>query len=121
LNELDIPFLGICLGLHIIAHHFGGEVGVGEVGGYAEVKIRILEEDPLFEGIPEEISVWASHADEVKKIPENFIHLAESEICQFESIKHPDNPIYGVQWHPEVYHSQYGVELYQNFIQICKR
>ncbi len=121
LDELDIPILGICLGLHIIAEHFGGEVKRGEVGEYSEVSIHLLKDDELFDGIPKVFDVWASHADEVKRIPEGFVHLAKSEVCEYEAIKHPQRPVYGVQWHPEVYHSEYGEEVYKNFIKICKR
>ena len=121
LDALEVPILGICLGLHIIAKHFGGEVKQGEVGEYSEVEIRLLEENELFEGIPESFTVWASHADEVKRIPEGFIHLARSDVCEYEAIKHPERPIYGIQWHPEVYHSEYGEEIYKNFIKICKK
>lgn len=121
LDELDIPILGICLGLHIIAEHFGGRVDTGNVGGYAEVHVKILQPDPIFEGMPETLKVWASHADEVKEIPEDFKHLATSDVCRYEAIRHPKKPIYGVQWHPEVYHTDYGEELYRNFIEICKR
>ncbi|AGK60865.1 GMP synthase (glutamine-hydrolyzing), N-terminal domain or A subunit [Archaeoglobus sulfaticallidus PM70-1] len=119
--ELDIPILGICLGLHIIAEHFGGKVGKGNIGGYAEVEVNILQDDELFNEIPSRIKVWASHADEVKEIPEGFIHLAKSDICNYEAIRHPDKPIYGIQWHPEVYHSSYGEEIYRNFIEICRK
>jgi len=121
LDSLDIPILGICLGLHIIAQHFGGEVRKGEVGEYSEVEIELLGENELFDNIPESFKVWASHADEVKKIPEGFVHLAKSDVCEYEAIKHPEKPIYGIQWHPEVYHSEYGEQIYKNFIQICKK
>jgi GMP synthase (glutamine-hydrolysing) len=59
--------------------------------------------------------------DEVKRLPEEFKRLAESDICQIEAMRHKKKPIYGVQWHPEVYHTEYGVEFYRNFIEICKR
>jgi GMP synthase (glutamine-hydrolysing) len=121
LDALEVPILGICLGLHIIAEHFGGKVEKGEFGEYSEVRIDLLGEEELFEGLPRSFKVWASHADEVKRIPENFIHLARSDFCKYEAIKHPDKPIYGVQWHPEVYHSEYGEEVYKNFVRICKR
>ncbi|MBO8182009.1 MAG: GMP synthase subunit A [Archaeoglobus sp.] len=121
LDSLEVPILGICLGLHIIAQHFGGEVRTGEVGEYSEVRINLLRKDELFEGIPESFRVWASHADEVIRIPDGFIHLARSDVCEYEAIKHPKKPIYGIQWHPEVYHSEYGEEIYKNFIAICKR
>ncbi len=120
-KELDVPILGICLGHQLIAKVFGGEVGKGKVGGYAEVKIKVVEEDEIFEGIPKEFRAWASHMDEVKKLPKDFKLLAKSEICEIEAMRHRSKPIYGVQWHPEVYHTEYGVEFYRNFVKICKR
>ncbi|RLI87560.1 MAG: GMP synthase subunit A [Archaeoglobales archaeon] len=120
-KELDVPILGVCLGHQLLAKIFGGEVGKGEVGGYAEVIVRIVEDDEIFEGLPRELRVWASHSDEVKKLPENFKLLAESDICKIEAMKHVEKPIYGVQWHPEVYHTERGVDFYRNFIKICKR
>ncbi len=120
-RELDVPILGICLGHQLLAKIFGGEVGKGERGGYSEVKVRIVEDDELFDGIPKEIKVWASHMDEVKKMPSNFKLLAKSDICEVEAMRHVEKPIYGVQWHPEVYHSEYGTEVYKNFVKICKK
>ena len=120
-KELDIPILGICLGHQLIAKVFDGEVGKGKVGEYAQVKVRIVEYNELFEGFPKEINVWASHMDEVKKMPADFKLLAESDVCKIEAMRHKAKPIYGVQWHPEVYHSEKGIELYKNFINICKK
>jgi len=119
--KLEIPILGVCLGHHIIAVAFGGEVGKGKVGGYAEVEVEILEQNEIFKGFPSKIKVWASHMDEVKRMPESFKLLAKSDICNIEAMRHKKKPIFGVQWHPEVYHSQFGVELYKNFIKICKK
>ena len=119
--KLEIPILGVCLGHHIIAVAFGGEVGKGKVGGYAEVEVGILEQNEIFKGFPSKIKVWASHMDEVKRMPESFKLLAKSDICNIEAMRHKKKPIFGVQWHPEVYHSQFGVELYKNFIKICKK
>ncbi len=120
-KNLDIPILGICLGHHIIALAFGGEVGKGKVGGYAEIEVDIIDKNEIFEGLPDRVKVWASHMDEVKKLPENFKLLAKSEICSIEAMRHKSKPIFGIQWHPEVYHTHYGVEVYKNFIEICKR
>ncbi len=120
-RELDIPILGICLGHHIIAKAFGGEVGRGNVGGYAEVEVTILDQDELFRGFPEKVRVWASHMDEVKRMPDDFKLLATSDVCRVEAMRHRTKPIFGVQWHPEVYHSQYGEDVYRNFIEICRR
>jgi GMP synthase (glutamine-hydrolysing) len=120
-KELDVPILGICLGHQLLAKIFGGEVGKGAIGGYAEVKVRIVKDDEIFEGLPKELKVWASHADEVKQMPEDFIVLAESDICKVEAMKHRSKHLYGVQWHPEVYHTEKGVNFYQNFVKLCKR
>ena len=118
---LEIPILGICLGHQLIAKTFGGKVGKGKIGGFAEVTIRIIKSDPLFDGLPKEIKVWASHNDEVKEVTNELNILAESEICKIEALKHKKRPIYGLQWHPEVYHTEYGKDIYKNFIEICKR
>lgn len=119
-KELEIPILGICLGHQLIAKVFGGEVGRGKMGGYAEVRVEVVEYDEIFEGIPRAFKVWASHMDEVKRIPDEFKILARSEICDVEAMRHGDRLIYGVQWHPEVYHTEYGIEFYRNFVRICK-
>ncbi len=121
LKELDIPILGICLGHQLMAKVFGGEVGRGKAGGYAEVRVRIVEDDEIFEGLPKDLKVWASHMDEVKKLPPEFKKLAESDICDIEAMRHESRPLYGVQWHPEVYHTEGGEDFYKNFVKICKR
>jgi len=121
IKELDIPILGICLGHQLIAKVFGGEVGKGKMGGFAEVFVRIVKQDPLFEDLPEKLKVWASHNDEVKRIPEDLEILAKSDICEIEALRHKKKPIYGLQWHPEVYHTERGEDIYRNFIKICKK
>jgi GMP synthase (glutamine-hydrolysing) len=116
--DLGLPVLGICLGLHIIAARFGGEVHQGARGGYGPVEVEICEHNDILDGYPEKISVWASHADEVSRIPEGFTCLARSAICGAEAIALPDKHIYGLQWHPEVSHSENGRLVYENFNRI---
>jgi GMP synthase (glutamine-hydrolysing) len=120
-ENLDIPILGICLGHQLIAKTFGGAVGSGESGGYADIDVEIIEEDELLKGLGPNTSVWASHADEVLSMPEGFIQLARSDLCEIEAMKHPERPIYGVQWHPEVAHSEKGEDLLINFLEICEK
>ena len=107
--------MGICLGLHIIATKFGGEVHPGHRGGYGPVEVEICEPDTILEGYPPKIPVWASHADEVSRMPENFIRLAKSDICNNEAIALPVKNIYGIQWHPEVSHTFEGRRVFENF------
>ncbi|MCP1663068.1 GMP synthase (glutamine-hydrolyzing) [Methanocalculus sp. AMF5] len=117
--HLDIPVLGICLGHQLIALEFGGEIGPGTAGGYGSVDVDILRHGQLLSGYPERIHVWASHADEVKHLPDGFEILAASSICQIEAIASEDKRMYGLQWHPEVSHSKDGHLIYENFNRIC--
>jgi GMP synthase (glutamine-hydrolysing) len=116
--DLGIPVLGICLGLHIIATKFGGEVRSGNRGGYGPVEIEICEPDTILAGYSSKTPVWASHADEVSQVPENFIRLAKSDICENEAIALLDRNIFGLQWHPEVSHTFEGKRVFENFNRI---
>ena len=113
--DLGLPVLGICLGLHVIAEKFGGKVRTGRSGGYGPVEVEICEGDDILAGYPSRISVWASHADEVELVPEGFALLARSGICSHEAIALSAKHIYGIQWHPEVSHTQDGKRVFENF------
>ncbi|WP_101295703.1 GMP synthase subunit A [Halegenticoccus soli] len=119
--DLDVPVLGICLGMQVIAHELGGRVGGGEYGGYADVTVEIVDEDdPLVGSLAPETRVWASHADEVKALPEGFSHTATSDVCGIEAMSDAERDLYGVQWHPEVAHTERGQEVFENFLAICR-
>jgi|SRR5208337_3288196 len=118
--DLGLPILGICLGLHIIAKKFGGDVHPGKYGGYGSIEVSICDHDDILTGYPEKIPVWASHADEVCRVPQGFTLLARSQICEVEAIAYPQKKIYGLQWHPEVSHTLDGRKVYENFNAICK-
>jgi len=113
--DLGLPVLGICLGLHIIAKKFNGDVHPGRSGGYGPVEIEICQHDDILAGYPDNMSVWASHADEVSRLPDGFTLLARSSICNNEAIALPDKQIYGLQWHPEVSHTFQGNRVFENF------
>ncbi|SEO44766.1 GMP synthase (glutamine-hydrolysing) [Halogranum amylolyticum] len=120
--EMDVPVLGICLGLQIIATELGGTVGSGDYGGYADVTVEVLDEtDPLIGSLAPETRVWASHADEVKELPEGFTHTATSDVCGIEAMSNAEEDLYGVQWHPEVAHTAEGEELFENFVDVCSQ
>ena len=119
--DRDVPVLGICLGMQLIAQELGGTVGSGDYGGYADVTVEILdEEDPLIGSLAPETRVWASHADEVKTVPEGFAHTGTSDVCGVEAMSDTDRDLYGVQWHPEVIHTEQGEEVFENFVDICE-
>ena len=118
--ELDVPVLGICLGMQVIAHELGGHVGPGDYGGYADVTVELLDEDdPITGSLFPETRVWASHADEVKSVPEGFAVTGRSDVCAIESMSDQARDLYGVQWHPEVAHTEEGEELLANFVELC--
>ena len=119
--ELDVPVFGICLGMQILAAELDGTVGPGDYGGYADVDVEILDaDDPLVGSLAPETRVWASHADEVKQVPDGFARTATSDVCGVEAMSDPDRGLYGVQWHPEVAHTERGEEVFENFVSICE-
>jgi GMP synthase (glutamine-hydrolysing) len=118
--DLDVPVLGICLGMQLIADELGGRVGPGEYGGYADVTVEITdEEDPLVGPLAPDTRVWSSHADEVKQVPEGFDRTGRSEVCDVESMSDTDRELYGVQWHPEVAHTEEGEAIFEQFLERC--
>jgi len=119
--DLDIPVFGICLGMQVVAEALGGEVGPGEYGGYADVTVEVLDdEDPLVGSLAPETRVWASHADEVKQVPEGFERTGTSDVCGVEAMSDTDRDLYGVQWHPEVAHTAEGEAVFENFLALCR-
>ena len=119
--DLDIPVFGICLGMQIIADELGGRVDAGDYGGYADVTVEITDDtDPLVGSLAPETRVWASHADEVKEVPEGFTRTARSDVCGVEAMSDTERDLYGVQWHPEVSHTEEGEAVFENFLAICE-
>ena len=116
----DIPVLGICYGLQLISYTLGGIVEKSDKREYGKSSFQVLEDNPLFEGIPVESTVWMSHGDHVKTLPTGFKKIGSSpntENCAITSLEYP---IYGVQFHPEVFHTGYGKEILSNFLfSIC--
>ncbi|VVB69381.1 GMP synthase [glutamine-hydrolyzing] subunit A [uncultured archaeon] len=121
LRDLNVPILGICLGMQLMGTTFGGMVAPGTIGGYAEVEVEVLLENDILKGLPPRFKTWASHADQVVELPSQFEALARSNVCEIEAMRHLTRPLFGVQWHPEVVHTEHGQELLDNFIAVCKR
>ncbi|MFN3975751.1 MAG: glutamine-hydrolyzing GMP synthase [Aquificaceae bacterium] len=114
--NLGIPILGICYGLQAMVHQLGGVVERSQRQEYGRSRLTILKRDPIFKGLPEGFDVWMSHADKAVKLPEAFESLAQSENSPYAVIRHKEKPLYGVQFHPEVAHTQYGKEILRNFL-----
>jgi len=113
------PILGECVGMQLMAIHFGGKAGSSEIPEYGLSRLKVVEEDDLFRGLPREFLVWESHNDEVKEVP-NFAVLAFSENCKIQAVKHLNKPFYGVQFHPEVNNTEHGSEILGNFVKTVK-
>lgn len=120
--DLGIPVLGICYGCQLIAYTLGGVVKHAETSEYGKRDIRILKQSPLFKDIPETSVSWMSHTDYVEEVPEGFEILSETleKTCPVAAFGNEMRKIYGVQFHPEVVHCEYGNKLLQNFLyEIC--
>ncbi len=112
--------LGICYGLQIMAHELGGEVIRGEKGEYGMAVLRTAGSHPLLAGLNGETRVWMSHRDRVEAPPPDFISIAATTECPVAAMAHTTLPLFGLQFHPEVVHTEHGKEIYANFLfRIC--
>ncbi len=119
--ELGIPILGICYGMQLISHHFGGKVEAANHREYGKALINVENPTKLYDELPTEQSVWMSHGDLVVTPPAGFVVDATSVSCPVAAMSDVSRKFYGVQFHPEVRHSEYGIQLLENFIyKICE-
>ncbi|MFQ6606591.1 MAG: glutamine-hydrolyzing GMP synthase [Fidelibacterota bacterium] len=114
--ELDIPILGICYGLQLLADYFGGEVTTKEGGEYGLSTVLVQDHDLFFHDVPANISVWMSHRDQVTKLPGGWTVLARSANNIIAAIAEPRSRRYATQFHPEVSHTEAGVTMLRNFL-----
>ncbi|WP_194242474.1 glutamine-hydrolyzing GMP synthase [Gimesia benthica] len=118
--DLGIPILGICYGMQLVCASQGCEVRGGESREFGRTPCTVSDHKNLFSGVPTEFIAWMSHGDQVQNLSEHFDSLASTETCQFAAVKHHDKPLYGLQFHPEVTHTEFGGMLLSNFVQkVC--
>lgn len=119
--NLKLPVLGICYGLQLTAHLLGGKVVKSQTREYGKAILQIQQDSELFQDCPKTFQVWMSHGDSVISLPHGFQPLAKTETLNFAAIESKDKKIYGVQFHPEVAHTENGKKILQNFLfEICK-
>lgn len=121
LKNATIPILGICAGHQFMARFFGGDAKPSKIPEFGKITLTILEEkNPLFQKVPTQSIVWESHNDEITLLPDSMVNLAKSKNCEYQAIMHKKKPFFGLQFHPEVDNTEYGEQIFKNFIQICK-
>jgi GMP synthase (glutamine-hydrolysing) len=114
--DLNIPILGICYGLQLISLLLGGKVAKANHREYGHAILEVAEADPLLENIAPKSKVWMSHGDRVEKLPKDFIVLGQTINSPYAIVRHRKHKIYGLQFHPEVAHTEQGTEIIQNFV-----
>ena len=114
--ELGIPVLGICYGCQLVAYTLGGKVEHAATSEYGKREFAFVERSPISEGIPEKSVCWMSHTDHVTQVPEGFSVLASTATCPVTIFGNAKKRVYGVQFHPEVVHSEYGNQILHNFL-----
>jgi GMP synthase (glutamine-hydrolysing) len=114
----DIPVLGICYGMQLIAHTLGGRVEKGRLGEYGRtsVSFRGGENIKILRDVPPDIDVWMSHWDEVRELPEGAVPFGRSEFGSCAAFCMPDERIIGLQFHPEVESTEFGREMLSSFV-----
>ena len=114
--NLGIPVLGICYGMQLITDEFGGKVEAAANKEYGKAELNITVENAgLFAKTPKDQTVWMSHGDLVTEVPAGFEVVATSKDCPIAAMQDPARHIYGVQFHPEVLHSEHGTDILKTF------
>ena len=119
--QMNVPVLGICYGMQLIAHQLGGKVQHSKNREYGLADIVVKSKSLLYAGLKNKMPVWMSHGDKLTKLPKGFKVVASSKNCPNATIVNDKGTIYGVQFHPEVHHSPFGKQILDNFLfKVCK-
>jgi GMP synthase (glutamine-hydrolysing) len=118
--DLGIPVLGICYGMQLMCHELGGRVVGADRREYGHARLDIVDPGQLFFGVPSNTPVWMSHGDSVEDPGPGFETLATTSNTPFAAVRHAGRKLYGIQFHPEVTHSERGREILGNFLKrVC--
>lgn len=118
--DINVPVLGLCYGHQLIAHLSGGKVKKGIKQEYGITYVTVTKPIGVLKGLNDKEKVWMSHSDTVQELPDEYEVLAFSENCPVAAFRHKEKPIYGLQWHPEVLHTEHGEKMLRNFVfRIC--
>ena len=119
--QLGVPILGICYGIQVLGYLLGGKAEPSKEREYGKGALRLTADSPLFEGIPRRIRVWNSHGDKLTQLPPGFDSIARTENSECAAMENPELQFYGLQFHPEVFHTERGTDIIGNFLfHICQ-
>ncbi len=122
LFDIDIPVLGICYGMQLMVSQLGGVVAKAtKKAEYGRAPIMIDNDADILKGVQNKSIMWMSHGDSIERLPKDFFIIAHTQNTSYAAISNNKRSLYGVQFHPEVIHSEYGMQLIKNFVyNICK-
>jgi GMP synthase (glutamine-hydrolysing) len=119
--EMGLPILGICYGMQLMTVHFNGKVEKANQREYGKASMTVQHPSAIFNGLPNEQTVWMSHGDLVVEAPSGFTVDGTNPHCPIAAMSNQERKLYAVQFHPEVQHSVYGNELLRNFVfNVCE-
>ena len=119
--DLGVPILGICYGIQLMGFLLNGKTAKSDHREYGHGTLTIKKPGKLFKGLPKKLRVWNSHGDRLIKLPPGFVSIGTTENSPFAAIEDAKRNIYGIQFHPEVFHTERGVDVLRNFlITVCR-
>lgn len=119
--ELGIPVLGICYGCQLMAHLTGGVVKSATTSEYGKTETYFDTESLLFKGLSDKGITWMSHTDFISDVADGFKYVAHTDNCPVAAMENKDRKLYGMQYHPEVMHTENGTKMLRNFLyEVCE-
>ena len=119
--DLGVPILGICYGMQLGCQVLGAKIIAAQRREYGRTTLSILEKNDLFANIPDSITAWASHGDQIGELSDDFVKLATTDTCPYAAVRNNKRKFFGVQFHPEVSHTPKGSLILKNFLyDICR-
>ena len=116
LLEMGIPVLGICYGSQLMAYTLSGSVATAPVSEYGKTEVDVDTSSLLFEGVDAKTICWMSHTDYIERVPEGFQITAHTPVCPVAAMECPERGLFATQFHPEVMHTQQGMQMLSNFV-----
>lgn len=114
--ELGVPVLGICYGMQLMTHLFGGKVAKAVKREYGKAELFVDDKSGILKGLGKDTVVWMSHGDKIDVMPEGFKAIGHTSNAPVAAMGNPEKKFYGLQFHPEVVHTPKGVQILQNFV-----